>query len=500
MPPLEPGLPAPFPSLPSLAVIRRATIRGSALSIASGLGTRLLGLVGTLVVTHFVAPAEFGEVAAATVLALTANQFSNLGVGTYVIAHPHATRRELFHASALHLLLGCLAFTIVLVFGSRFVDFEMTPHLLRYLPGLVLAAALERINFMPDRVLIRRMEFGRLSLIKGAGELAYTAVSVAGAVLGFGGMAIVAGNVVRSALRLVLLLATVGWREWIQPARFDRRILRDLLNFGAAVFLAGLATFAIRRWDTIIVAGLHGAAVCGFYALAFSLADIPSSQVGEQISDVLQAALARAEGGDRRRALVRALGLLAIVMAPMAVGLGAVGLEMESALLDRRWQGVGPMVVVLAAISFPRPLCGTIAAYMQVRQRQWLCLGLEVLTFAGMLAALFGLGRLGPLWACGAVAGVYLLRLPLSALALRQSEGITMRETMLPLAAPLAASALMAAAVAVARGALHAAAVPPVASLVLCVVAGAASYPLALWLVSPARFQDAVAVARSGLR
>src|SRR5690242_15650970 len=98
-----------------LAGVRRAAIRGSAWSVSSGLGTRVLGLVGTMVLTRFVAPYDFGEVSAATIVALTANQFSNLGVGTYVIAHPQAGRATMFHATFVHLTLGLLAFAITLV-------------------------------------------------------------------------------------------------------------------------------------------------------------------------------------------------------------------------------------------------------------------------------------------------------------------------------------------------------------------------------------------------
>ena len=47
-------------------------------------------------------------------------------------------------------------------------------------------------------------------------------------------------------------------------------------------------------------------------------------QVGEQITDVLQASFAHMPREDRGRALLHAATILALIMAPLGVGLGAV--------------------------------------------------------------------------------------------------------------------------------------------------------------------------------
>ncbi|HEX3772971.1 MAG TPA: oligosaccharyltransferase, partial [Polyangiaceae bacterium] len=59
----------------------RDTVRGALWTIASGMGSRAVGLIGTLVVTRFIAPAEYGEVTVAAVLVMSANQFSTIGFG-----------------------------------------------------------------------------------------------------------------------------------------------------------------------------------------------------------------------------------------------------------------------------------------------------------------------------------------------------------------------------------------------------------------------------------
>ena len=53
-----------------------------------GAGTRVVGLVGTLVLTPLsIAPADYGEVSAAAICVLSASQLTFFAFGQYVIAN-----------------------------------------------------------------------------------------------------------------------------------------------------------------------------------------------------------------------------------------------------------------------------------------------------------------------------------------------------------------------------------------------------------------------------
>src|SRR5882724_9588523 len=88
-------------------------------TISTGIGSRAIGLVGTLAVTRFIAPAEYGEVSVAVVVVLSANQFSTLGLGQLLIARPDAPRSVAFHVTVFHVVLGLVALLAVLAVGTR---------------------------------------------------------------------------------------------------------------------------------------------------------------------------------------------------------------------------------------------------------------------------------------------------------------------------------------------------------------------------------------------
>jgi PST family polysaccharide transporter len=406
----------------------------------------------------------------------------------------------MFHASMMHIALGLLALGLVFVFGQRLAPLVGAPTLIRYLPGLVLVFAAERFLFMPERILVRQMKFGSLAVLRGAGELAYTVVSLSTAYLGWGAMAVVAGNFARTGVRAIGLATQVSWREWAQPTRLRGSVFRDISAFGSVIYLGALAVFASRRWDNLVVSSLYGPAVMGAYGLAYSLADIPAVQIGEQVTDVLQAGLARSAAGNRQAALLKSIPLIALVMVPLAVGLGVIGPTLAEVFFDKRWTGVGPMLLVLAAISFPRPISGAVAGYLQVKLKQSVVAIGEIITLALLMGALLTVGRLGPLWACATVGVVFTARLPLNAWMLNKYDQISPRRFLTPLIAPLGCAVPLIGAVLLTRAGLRRIGIEHgVVRLMAEVTSGAIGYLVAALVVARRPMFELISLLKSAL-
>lgn len=423
-------------------------IRGAAWTILTGVGSRALGLVGTLLLIRWIAPDDYGEVSAATIVVLTANHFSTLGIGMYVLSNPKADRTRLFTATTLHLGMGVIALAIV--FGLRHDLGPMfdAPHLARYVPGMVLSVLIDRIGFMPERLLMRDMRFRTVSLSRTAGELTYTGVSIALAIHGWGGMSVVIGNIARSGVKLCIGLVAVRWREWAEPHRITGKIAGEVAGYGTIIAVGSLASFASRRWDNLLISRFHGTAVLGNYNLSYNLADIPATQVGEQITDVLLASFVHMEPEERRNALVRTTSILALLMFPLAIGLGAVAHTLGEAFFDHGgWSQVGPMLTVLAVMSIPRPIAGALIAYLLALDKPRSVFVIEWANIAVLMALLGTLGRLGPLWACSTIGMAFALRMLITMWFVRHHDGITIRSFLYRLVGPLLACGPMVAAV-----------------------------------------------------
>lgn len=459
------------------------TVRGVAWTLSTSLGSRIVGMVGTFLLARYLVPAEYGDVTAASIVTLTAFSITSLGVGIYLISTPELDRAAVFHATCWFLATGSVALAITWALAAPLGAWFEAPGLPRYMPIFVASALLDRITFVPERLLIRKLRFRWISLSRAAGELVFTALSLILAARGVGAMSIAWANLARAGLRTAAIVPAVPWRDWLEPHPLRRAQLAPIVRYGTGVSVGSIAASLMRRWDNLLVSRYFGSAVMGAYNYAYSIADTPAVAIGEQMSDVVAAAFPQADGAKRQAALVRACTMISLVMFPLAFGLGAVSDSVVQAFFNQRWAGVGPMLMYLSILSAPRPMAQIVQSYLYAGGRVRVVVWLEWLSFGALMAAIavLGAGFAGTplrdaavLWTCGAVGAVFVLRTLAMLWIVKRLDGVPLRRFLLPLLRPLAACAAMVAAILAVRPEL--AALSPLARLAVEVALGAAVY------------------------
>ncbi len=482
-----------------VALAQRAVL-GALWNITTGVGARALTLIGTLLLTRYLAPSEYGEVMIASVVVLSAHMLASAGLGQYVVSKPAAGREVTFHATVLFTGLGLVALGLVIALGRPICAFFGAPSAARYLPGLALGTLIDRLVFLPDRILIRDMRFRASALTRSLGEVVFATSAVALAALGRGGEALVTATIARAAVKALVLVVLVDRREWLTPCRLRRDRTRDLLAFGIPIAVAQIADFGSRRWDNLIIANLYGPAVAGMYNLAYNLADIPATQIGETIGDVLVPSFAHMAPEKRRPSLQRALTLITVVVAPLAIGLGAVAPTVVHTFFDPRWDAVWPMLAVLSALSVARPVAWIVTPFLQVLDRPRAQMILEVTKAAGLLVAIALLGQLGPLWACVAVGVAFGANAVANVWVVAQMECVPMASFLVPLVRPVIACAPMVGAVIGARHLIAIAApLPRGVGLAIETLVGAIVFVPSALLLAPDVARDLLSVLRRHL-
>jgi PST family polysaccharide transporter len=456
------------------STLRQRAVRGAVWTLPTSIGSRAIGLVGTLLLARYLAPTEYGIVMAASIAATTASSVTTFGVGIYLVSEPEISRVETFHASCWFLATGAIALTVALLAGGPLGQWSGAPGLEAFLPVFLLSMLLERILYIPERILVRNLQFRWLSVARALGELTYTAVSVALAAQGFGAMAIAWGSLARSAFRFVAVVPAVDVRDWLEPHRLRLATLVRIVSYGMNVTVASIATFGMRRWDNLLISHFFGAPVMGAYNYAYNLADTPSTAVGDQMSDVIGASFPHVDRRRRADALVQSCAMVSLVMFPLSIGLAAVGPTVVDTFFDAKWSNVGAMLMTLSALSIARPLASILASYFYATRRPSVVLWLEWGSLAGIVAAIATLGRIDVNVACALVGIVFVLRTLAGMWIVGREDGVMLSEFLAPMARPFVVCLVMAAGVSAAR--LGLAGLPPATRLLVEVGVGAAIY------------------------
>jgi lipopolysaccharide exporter len=440
--------------------LAKKAVRGAFWTILTGNGARVIGLVGTVLITRFLDPEDYGLASLAAIVIMTANTVSNCGLSQYIVSKPKAGRAAAFHASFYFLLLGVVALGVTLLASGPIARFVNAQGIERYLPGLAVAALLERIGTIQDRILVRDMRFFSVGIQRAVGEIAYSVVSVGLAALcardsAFGGAnALVWGSIARSVLRFITLSASTPRAEWLEPCKITWQHTKDLFAFGLPMSVATLFAFGSRKWDNVVFSRQFGPTESGIYNYSYQLADIPATQIGENIGDVLVPSFAQMESEERRKkALLVSMRMLTLIVAPLAVGLAAVAQPVVHAFFDPRWYGIAAMMPVLSALSVVRPIGWIGSSYLQVKDRPRAIMILEGVKTFGLLALMVAIGRItagmpgSTLWVCGAVGIAFALNSLSYMWVIRSIDGLSLREQIVPLLPPVLACIPMALAV-----------------------------------------------------
>lgn len=502
---------------PSLA---QRVVVGALWTVLTGVGARVVGLAGTVLLTYFLNPDEYGEISLAAVVIMTANTVSNCGLSQYLVSKPQAGRQAAFHATFYFMAFGIVALGVALVVGGPLGGMIRAPGIVRFLPGLALATLLDRVATIQDRIQLREMRFRSVGIQRSIGELVFTGVAVGLAWLGpgtayGGGNAVVLASIARSAVRLVTLSATTDRREWLSPCRLTLENTRDLLGFGAPMAVASLAGFGSRRWDNLIYAEQFGQAQAGIYNLAYNLADIPATQVADTLGDVLVPSFAAIEAPDRlRAAVVVSLRQMTLVVSPLAIGLGAVAPTLVATFLDPRWADVAPALAILSVLSLVRPVAWIGSAYLQVKNRPLPIMVIELVKTVGLLVLMYLAGRYGgaiagpgmgawsrgETWACVSIGVSFGAGSLAYMFIFKRIEGVSLTSQVGSLLPPVLACLPMAAVILAVQGPLARTTLPPGARLALEVITGILVFVPSAFVIAPRASREFVELVTSALR
>ena len=480
--------------------LAKRTVMGAIWTTASSIGSRMIGVVTTFILTRFLPPDVQGEVYNTFIVVSSASAMASLGLGQYITANPKAGRGVGFHVTVFHVLAGLAVFGICWLLRGVLGRAFNLPSIAVYLPGFLLSVMLDRLASLPRNILARDMRFKVLGLRQALGEVVFGGVTIFTAWIGWGGQSIVVGNIARGLLGFLLLAAWADRREWLEPCRLDKATTKKLFRFGIPISIGGFFHYGAGNWDNITIGKVFGDVTVGLYNQAYKLADLPATHIGEQIGDVLVPSFAHMDDAeDRKRALARASGLLCLVVFPLAVGLGAVANTLVAAFYTASWAGVAPLLTVLSVLSVVRPIGWLIGSYLQVVARTRAIMLLEILKVTLIIGSMLALSPLGPVWAAAGVGIGYGLN-ALTYLWSLRSEGIMFKSVVKPLVGPLLACGPMVLAVLGVRMLLVPTHVPYAIRTLLEVIAGAAAYVPSALVLARSASKDLIGLLKKTLR
>ncbi|AXB01972.1 MOP flippase family protein [Aeromonas caviae] len=404
-----------------------------------------LQLISLTVLTHLLAPSEYGLMAMATVVTNFTLIVRDLGTAAAIIQRKELDQTIKSTVFWLNMIMGTII-ALIVVLGSPFIahlfnETALVPVLL----WLALSFPIASLGTAQQALLERESHFRKLASIEICASAMALTIALGMAYQGFGVYSLVGQTLATCTISTLLLWRSAHWRpSWI----FAKSHLRQLLGFSGNLTAFNLINYFSRNADAMIIGYYFTAAVLGAYSLAYRVMLFPLQSLTSVVSRSLYPLMSRKQDDPAhiKAMYLKVLTFIASMTAPMMAGLVVLREPFVAITFGAQWTLVPSILLWLAPTGFVQSLISTTGSVFMAHGKTQLLMKL------GILSAILQVGAfvIGGQYDVQTLALLYLVANLVNALPAMYFTMQTVHGSLLEVAqrlvAPLLGSAIMVAA------------------------------------------------------
>ncbi|HEX8148583.1 MAG TPA: lipopolysaccharide biosynthesis protein [Pyrinomonadaceae bacterium] len=475
----------------------RRAVQGVLWTYVSFAGSKLLVFASTVILARLLVPAEFGQVGFALLVISYLDTVGDFGVSSALIYERERPEEAADVSFVISLLTGLLWFAAAYAGAPLVAEFFDDPGVVSILRVTALVFVINALGNTHDALLRRDLEFKKrlapdfaMALIKGG-------CSVGLAMAGWGVWSLVWGQLIGTAASTVALWLVVPWRpRW----HTSWRTARGMLSYGGKIVSVNVVSAVVHDADFVIVGRVLGGAALGLYSLAYRTPEFFITMIIWVIGKVTFPVYAklRDDPPALRQAFLLTLRYLSLITLPAGLGLAALGGLFVPAFYGEHWEAATATLQALAVAGALRSLGSHAGDVYKATGRPGILTKLGILRAAVLVPSMWWGARYGILGVALAqlvvTLGSTLLNLYVAGRVLKLSAWSLLAEFK---TAALGSCAMVSALLLLLP---LLAGLPKWAGLTAGVVAGAAVYALAAWVVGRETVEQARTTVLTSLR
>lgn len=236
----------------------------------------------------------------------------------------------------------------------------------------------------------KELEFNKQFIYRLTGTLANFVVAVSSAIILKSVWALVfgllAGNIVSFFVGYLI-------HPYRPRLNFDFDKARELFGFGKWILGSSVLVFLITQGDDIFVGKLLGAAMLGFYQMAYRISNAPATEITHVISQVTFPAYSKLQDNipKLREAYLKTLQLTAFLSFPIAGLIFILAPDFTKIFLGEQWMPMVPAMQVLTLYGAIRAIGATTGPVFQGVGKPSILTKLAVIQLVMMIVIIYPL-------------------------------------------------------------------------------------------------------------
>lgn len=341
------------------ANLKRATVRGGAVTMSAQAAKFILQLGSTAVLARLLTPNDYGLIAMLLAVTSFFMVFQDLGLSLATIQRAEISRELVNTLFWVNAALGALLAGLAAILAPVVAWFYDEPRLLW--PALALAGTflLSGLAVQHQALLRRQMRFGRIAVLEIIAGVGGITVGISCAIHGFSYWSLAFMHITFH------LLNTVGYWiacPWLPGLPTRGAGVRSMLRFGRDLSAFNIVNFFSRSMDNILLGKYWGAVSAGTYSKAYAILNLPLKQINGPLASVAIPALSRAtrDNSQFRTVYYRIVSALSLVTIPTCMFLAVSAEDVIAVLLGSQWMPAVPIFQILAVLGVIQPVMSTV--------------------------------------------------------------------------------------------------------------------------------------------
>lgn len=351
-----------------------------------------LYFIVNVTLSRILTPSDFGTFAIVNIFIGFISTIKDFGIGSFLINKQQLTadiKNTVFLINFIVILILCGS----LLASSPFIaDFYNDGRLRIFVPLCSIALFIDGMAIIPDSMLQKNMNFHHLFVIRAASQIVGGFVAISLALNQWGVYSLVFQSI---SISLVSFLLLFYHYPFFPKMRMNKTLLRGIFSFSGPVFLDSVVQFWTRNIDNFLIGKIFGAGPLGIYNRAYTLMQLPTSNLSSVVSRVLFPHLSKNQNDIPAAALfyMKTVKSIALVSFPLMALLLICSQDIIFFLYGEKWMAVVPILKVFAIVgtieSILSPMGALFMALGRTRKMFRISTAIRLITIAFILFGVF---------------------------------------------------------------------------------------------------------------
>ena len=259
-------------------------VSGIMWSMLSRFGTLAITFLANIVLARRLSEDDFGVVGLLTVFVALAGTILDAGLGTALIQKKNPKKIDYSTVFVFNIAISSFLYLTIFFAAPLIADYYNEDILVDILRVQSIILFINAFRIIQYNILIKQLQFKRLTLIDIGSALTGSAIGVTLAYSGFGVWSLVVNNIVYALVFTIIINSIATWRPSFQ---FSYKAFKQLFSFGGLVLVSNLIDTLYKNIQNLIVGKTFNFSELGLYTQAKKLEEVPVTGVSSAINSVL---------------------------------------------------------------------------------------------------------------------------------------------------------------------------------------------------------------------